>query len=132
MKKKVEQRNFSTIFDLPAKEVKVEMEKIITDLRDIISSEAFTKLAKKTELPDRVSKDTIDKIIASASAEKIANFFSLIFVEKWEKVLKIASVIFCKKYEDYAVKSVNQIAEDFSKLTRYELKLVLSFFKYAG
>jgi hypothetical protein len=129
---KKKEEKFITIFDLPVIESKEKFQEIAKCIYEIIESPKFAEISKKIPVPQGATKREISDLIHKEAPKKIKHILELLLVDNFESVIKICSLIFCQGYDLYKTKSINQIADDFDKLSSTDASRLLGFFTRAG
>ena len=131
-KRKKKEQKMITIFDLPIIESKDKFQEIAKSIYNIIESEKFAEISSKIPVPMGATKKDVEAMIHKEAPKKVKDILSLLLEDNFENVINICSLIFCQDYDLYKTKSVNQIVEDFNRLSRAEISVLLGFFTRAG
>ena len=131
-KKETKVEKIKTVFDLPIKESKTSFKEIAKCVYNIIDNPKFAEIASKIPVPAGATQKDIEVLVKKYTPQKIQNVLDLLLEDNYNDVIKICSLIFCETVEFYETKSLNQIAEDFSRLTKDEAYQILGFFPHAG
>jgi len=117
-----------TVFDIPIAESKDKLQNIVSDFYSIMESDEYQEASKKIQIPEKATKEEIEKVLKEFSPAKIKGWLMLILDSKYDNIINILSTIFCVSKEDYQKKSFNEIIEDVSYLFKYELGKIAGFF----
>ena len=123
---------FITIFDLPVIESKEKFQEIAKNIYAIIESPKFADISKKIPVPQGATKKEISDLIHKEAPKKIKDILELLLVDNFENAIRICSLIFCQDYDLYKTKSINQIVDDFNRLSNENSQRLLVFFTRAG
>ena len=132
MFKRKKQEKMMTIFDLPVIESKEKFQEIAKSIYNIIESPKFAEITTKIPVPSGATKKEVADLIHKEAPKKIKDILELLLVDNFENVINICALIFCQDYELYKTKSINQIVDDFNKLSNTDTSRLLSFFTLAG
>lgn len=121
-----------TIFDLPIKESKDKFQKIATNIYSIIENPKFAEISSKIPVPMGATRKDLEELVHKEAPKKVKDILDLLLRDNFDNVMQICALIFCEDYELYQTKSLNQIADDFSKLSKTNLMRLISFFPRAG
>lgn len=121
-----------TIFDLPVIESKEKFQEISKSIYKIIGSPKFAEISKKIPVPTGATKKDVSNLIHKEAPKKIKYVLELLFEDNFEDVINICALIFCQDYDFYKTKSINQIVDDFNRLSGEDSQRLLGFFTHAG
>lgn len=131
-KKETKIEKIKTVFDLPIKESKTSFKEIAKCVYSIIENPKFAEIASKIPVPAGATQKDIENMIKEYTPKKIQNVLDLLLEDNYSDIIKICALVFCETVDFYETKSLNQIAEDFSRLTKDEAYQILGFFTRAG
>jgi hypothetical protein len=129
-KKKV--KKLTTIFDLPVIESKEKFQEIAKSVYRIIESPKFAEISAKIPVPTGATKKEVADLIHKEAPKKVRDILELLLVDNFESVINICALIFCESYDLYKTKSINQIVDDFNRLSKTDASRLLGFFTLAG
>lgn len=121
-----------TVFDLPVKESKDKLAQIIQDVYDIVDCDEFVEFSKKIEISKDATPEEIRNFVGKEMPKRIRQLLDLIFIDKFDNIIRICATIFCKSPEEYANKSINDIINDFDSVSGDTFAKFLGFFTRAG
>lgn len=122
----------TTIFDIPVKEAKEKLTELSEIIYNIIGSDSFAELSVKTPVPMGATKEDVKKLLKENAPKKVKQILDTLLIDNFDDIIKASSIIFCEDYEFYRTKSINQIAEDYTSLSKENAGKLLSFFSRAG
>lgn len=125
-------RKIKTVFDLPIEESKVRLNKMSNNIYAIVESPKFAEIASKIPVPVSATQKDIDAMLKQYAPKKVKDILSFILEDNFENIIGIIAELFCSTYDEYKNKSLNEIAEDLSRLTKSEVKILLNFIRRAG
>lgn len=129
---KKKEKKLITIFDLPVIESKEKFQEIAKSIYGIIESPKFAEISAKIPVPVGATKKEVADMIHKEAPKKIKDVLELLLVDNFENVINICALIFCESYDLYKTKSINQIVEDFNRLSKENTSRLLGFFTLAG
>lgn len=122
----------TTIFDIPVKEAKDKLTELSDIIYGIIGSESFAELSVKTPVPMGATREDVKKLLRENAPKKVKQILDVLLIDNFDNIVRASSIIFCEEYEFYRTKSINQIAQDYTSLSKENAGKLLSFFSRAG
>ena len=122
----------TTVFDIPVKEAKEKLTELSDIIYGIIGSESFAELSVKTPVPMGATREDVKKLLKENAPKKVKQILDTLLIDNFDNIIRASSIIFCEEYEFYRTKSINQIADDYSTLSKENAGKLLSFFSRAG
>ena len=122
----------TTVFDIPVKEAKEKLTELSDIIYGIVGSDSFVELSVKTPVPMGATKEDIKKLLKENAPKKVKQVLDILLIDNFDAIIRASSIIFCEDYEFYRTKSINQIAEDYTSLSKENAGKLLSFFSRAG
>lgn len=122
----------TTVFDIPVKEAKEKLTELSDIIYGIIGSESFAELSVKTPIPMGATREDVKKLLRENAPKKVKQILDTLLIDNFDNIIRASSIIFCEEYEFYRTKSINQIADDYSTLSKENAGKLLSFFSRAG
>ena len=122
----------TTIFDIPVKDSKEKLEELSEIIYGIIGSESFAELSVKTPVPMGATREDVKKLLRENAPKKVKQILDVLLIDNLDNIVRASSIIFCEEYEFYRTKSINQIVEDYTSLSKENAGKLLSFFPRAG
>ena len=129
-KKKTKTR--TTVFDIPVKEAKDKLTELSDIIYKIVGSNSFAELSIKTPVPMGATREDVKMLLRENAPKKVKQILDALLIDNFDDIIRASSIIFCEDYEFYRTKSINQIAEDYSSLSKENTGKLLSFFSRAG
>lgn len=122
----------TTIFDIPVKEAKDKLTELSDIIYKIVGSNSFAELSIKTPVPIGATREDVKMLLRENAPKKVKQILDALLIDNFDDIIRASSIIFCEDYEFYRTKSINQIAEDYSSLSKENAGKLLSFFSRAG
>lgn len=121
-----------TIFDIPVAETKEKFQELANIIYNVIGSDSFANLSAKVTIPTGSTQQDVARLLKDNAPKKVKMILDLLLVDNFENIIKFSSILFCEDYEEYAQKSINEIAEDYSSLSKESAGKLLNLFTRAG
>ena len=133
-KKKTEQvlEKKKNVFTINSDDAKQYLSSIIRDVKTILTNDKYMEATKKFKLPDNATIKDYEKLIKKVYPEKIYNYLALFIDECYDEVRRIFSAVFITDFEEYRKKSLIEMCEDLSTLSKNELSKLIGFFLHLG
>lgn len=131
-RKKRKPDTITTIFDIPVIDSKVRLQELSQLVYNLIESPKFAEISSKIPVPVGATQKDVEKLVHEYAPKKIKNILTLFIDDNFENIIKMVAIVFCQDYEFYKTKSINQICDDLSKLTKEQLGRLIGFFSRAG
>ena len=127
MKKKKTVRK--TIFNICSEEAKAYLSSIVKDVHTIMTSEKYMEATKRVKLPENATIKDYENLIKRVYPQKVYNFLTLFVDDCFDEVRRILSAIFVTDFEEYKHKSIEEMCQDISSLSKSEISRVIGFFR---
>ena len=129
-KKKTETRK--TVFDIPVMEAKEKLTELSNIIYGIVGSKSFAELSVKTPVPLDATNEDVKRMLMENAPKKVKQVLDVLLIDNFDNIIRASSIIFCEDYDTYRLKSINQIAEDYTSLSKDNAGKLLGFFSRAG
>lgn len=128
-KKKTENVERKTIFNIGSDEAKVYLSSIIKDVHEILNNDKFMEATKKVKLPENATIKDYENLVKKTVPNKVYNFLMFFIDDCYDNIRRILSAIFVTDFEVYKKKSIQEMCEDISSLSSSEMSKILGFFR---
>ena len=121
-----------TIFDLKLDDMRDKLQEASVYLYAITESEDFLQIMSKIPVPAGATQRDIEKMLKEYAPKKIKAILDFILVKQYENAINLFAILFNVSVETFRKKSLNDIAKDFSHISKESMKMLLNFFTHAG
>ncbi len=121
-----------TIFDLKLDEMRAKLQEASVYLYAITESDDFLQITSKIPVPVGSTQRDIEKMLKEYAPKKVKGILDFILVKQYENAVNLLAILFNIPVDAFRKKSLNEIAKDFSRISKESMKMFLNFFTHAG
>ena len=125
-------KQVKTVFDLKLPKMRKELQEACVYLYAIIESDDYLQLMEKIPVPAGATKKQVNDLLKEYAPKKMKDIIDFILVKQYDNGINLLAKLFNMSVEKYQKKSLNDIAKDFSRLSKRSARMMLNFFIRAG
>lgn len=125
-------KHIKTVFDLRLDEMRVKLQEACVYLYAIIESDDFIEISTKIPVPAGATKRDVENLLKEYAPKKMKSIIDFILVKQYDNAVNMFAILFNTDVEKFKKKSLNDIARDFSRISKESMRGMINFFTHAG